>query len=72
MKKQIKSELGENWYDYKLSKNGEECNLTLGQLYKQWGITYEEMSFVEDINDALYEEGYDLIGNPIIVYKGGI
>ena len=68
MKKQIKDELGDNWYNYLLSRrDGGECNLTLGDLYREWGIGYEDMMYLQDLNDALYEEGYIPIGNVIIL-----
>lgn len=68
MKKEIKDELGDNWYNYRLSRiEGEECSLTLGELYREWGIEYEEMMYLQDLNDVLYEEGYTPIGDVIII-----
>lgn len=68
MKKQIKEELGNNWHNYRLTRrNGENCNLTLGELYREWGIEYDEMMYLQDLNDALYEEGYTPIGDVIII-----
>ena len=46
---------------------GEECSLTLGELYREWGIEYEETMYLQDLNDVLYEEGYTPIGDVIII-----
>lgn len=71
MKREIKDELGKEWYKCPLSRrDGVECNLTLGDLYREWGIEYEEMMYLQDINDALYEEGYMPIGDCFIINSG--
>ena len=68
MKKEIKDELGDNWYNYRLSRrDGGECNLTLGDLYREWDIGYEDMMYLQDLNDALYEKGFNPIGDVIII-----